>query len=59
MVAFSIILSINYFMPIILLLFPNTSSLILICHVAFLYLYFELSFMYVYEQLSAIKDLLY
>ena len=40
MVAFSIILTINYVMPIILLLFPNTSSLILTYHVVFLYLYF-------------------
>ena len=32
---------INYFMPIILLSFPNTSSLILICYVVFLYLYFN------------------
>ena len=39
--VFSVILTINYFMPIILLLFPDTSSLILICHVVFLYLYFN------------------
>ena len=44
-------------MPIILLSFPNTSSLILICYVVFLYLYFNF-FMYVYGQLPAIKDLL-
>ena len=56
---FSIILTINYFIPIILLLFLNTSSLILICHVVFLYLYFYLFFMYDYGQLSAIKDLYY
>ena len=56
MVAFSIILTINYIMPIILLSFPNTSTLILVCYVVFLYLYFYF-FMYVYGQLSAIKDL--
>ena len=35
-----IILTINYFLPIILLSFPNTTSLILIFYVVFLYLYF-------------------
>ena len=42
-------------MPIILLSFPNTSSLILICYVVFLYLYFNF-FMYVYRH--TIKDVL-
>ena len=40
MVAFSIILTINYFLSIILLSLPNTTSLILIFYVVFLYLYF-------------------
>ena len=35
MVAFSIVLAINYFMPNILLSFPNTSSLILICYMLY------------------------
>ena len=47
MVAFSIILTINYVMPIILLSLPNTYSLILICYVVFLYLYLKkILFMY-------------
>ena len=55
MVAFSIILTINYFifMPIYLLSFPNTSLLCCIFVLVFLK-----NFMYVYGQLSAIKDLL-
>ena len=57
MVAFSIILTINYIMPIILLSFPNTSSLILVCYVVFFTCIFNF-LMYIYGQLSAIKDLL-